>query len=136
MSDSTGHVVMETGTSMTGKCTKDFEVIARDQHGVVMSVQNLSRDRDAIRRHYKGRSGGAVAPEKIVKIFASRQDNSAVSYPPGVQFEWKSQASLLFEYASRYFIFVFPILMMLIGGIDIHLFTKGARSRDTKLEMR
>ena len=109
-----GHVVMEAWYDGEWHMyDPDFEVIALDDSGSVLSVAALSRDEDMVRKVYAGVSSSLR--EAIVRIMTSREDNSFISYPPGSQFVWKAQVLLHFEQASEYLKFIVPAIMMFLG---------------------
>ena len=113
-----GHVVMEAWYDGEWHMyDPDFEVVPLDDSGSVLSVAALSRNEGMIRKVYAGKSGSSLALEKLVKIMTSRDDNSFVSYPPGSQFEWKSQVLLRVEQAAEVLKFVIPAIMILLGGL-------------------
>ena len=112
-----GHVVMEAWYEGDWHMyDPDYEVAALGNSGMVVGVEALSRDEQMIREVYAGKPGGELDPEELVRIFMSRDDNTFVSYPPGSQFEWKSQVLLLFEQAAGSLKIVIPIFLIFLGG--------------------
>lgn len=112
-----GHVVMEAwyegGWHMYDP---DYEVVAADSMGQVLGVLDLTINQSAIRRLYGDRAGGERALDELIRIFTSIEDNSFVSYPPGSQFEWKSQVLLLFEDAADFLKWIIPIMLLATGA--------------------
>lgn len=113
-----GHIVMEAwydgGWHMYDP---DFEVAPLNGAGSVLSVAALSRNEDLIRKAYGGKSGSQLSLDAVVRILTSREDNNFVSYPPGSQFEWKSQILLHFEQSSEYLKFIVPALLIVVGAL-------------------
>jgi hypothetical protein len=61
--------------------------------------------------------GSSLGLEQVVKIITSCDDNSLVSYPPGSQFECKSQVPLRIEQTAEIPKFATPAIMILLGGL-------------------
>lgn len=113
-----GHVVMEAWYGGEWHMyDPDFEVVVQDSSGSVMSMAALSRDEALVRKAYKGKPGSSLNLERVVKIITSRDDNSFVSYPPGSQFEWKTQVLLRIEQTVEILKFAIPAIMILLGGL-------------------
>jgi hypothetical protein len=87
----------------------DFEVVPRDETGVVLSVEELATDIHALKTAYHGVKSVAIP------IIASREDNTFMSYPIGAQFEWKSQVLSRMEQIMEVLKFIIPLLLIGYG---------------------
>lgn len=113
-----GHVVMEAWYDGDWHMyDPDFEVVPYDDSGAVLSVQALSEDEVTIRNLYAGKLAGELDADEVIRIITSRYDNSFVSFPPGSQFEWKSQVLLRAEQVADVFKFIVPTIMILLAGV-------------------
>lgn len=110
-----GHVVMEAWYDNDWHLfDPDAEVMPKDDAGSILSVEDLSKDIVKLNKEYPSIKGD------FVTIIASREDNSFVSYPVGVYFEWKSQALFYFEKIAEVFKYLASVLIVAIG-IYLHL---------------
>lgn len=113
-----GHVVMEAwyddGWHMYDP---DYEVVPLEDSGAVLGVTAMSGDEAMVHKVYSAKLTNISRVQTIVEIYSSREDNSFISYPPGSQFEWKTQVLLHMEQASEYLKFIIPLLMVLLGTL-------------------
>lgn len=106
-----GHVVMEAWYDNDWHLfDPDAEVIPRDSTESVLSVEELSRNIDLLKKEYPRIKGD------YVNIIASREDNSFVSYPVGAYFEWKSQVLFYFEKIAQVLKYLIPFLIVVFGA--------------------
>jgi len=106
-----GHVVMEAWYDNDWHLfDPDAEVIPRDSTESVLSVEELSRNIDLLKKEYPRIKGD------YVNIITSREDNSFVSYPVGAYFEWKSQVLFYFEKIAQILKYLIPLLIVVFGA--------------------
>lgn len=107
-----GHVVMEVWYDNEWHMyDPDSEVLVKDKSGVILSVEEIARDLELMKNVYVGVQKG------MIPIFASREDNSFVSYPPGTYFEWKSQVLLYVEKLMQILKYFLPLCLILAGMV-------------------
>jgi hypothetical protein len=110
-----GHVVMEAWyNNRWHMYDPDYEVIP-NEHGVVLDTAALTTDEATLRSFYAARLSDSAGLNRLVAYFMSGVDNSFVAYPPGSQFEWKSQVLLQLEEISEWLKFLLPLALMLCG---------------------
>jgi len=120
-----GHVVMEAWYGGDWHMyDPDLEVPSSFEGKAVLSVEALSKDENLASSAYAGR-GDDKYVEEIVRIIASRENNTFMSYPVGSQFEWKTQVLSLFEKAAQIFKFVIPALLIFSGMILLFIADRG-----------
>ncbi len=93
----------------------DIEVAARDDTGVVSSVEDLARQPDLVRRHYAGHGDPAYV-ETIVAIYASSQNNLYLTYPAQSLLGPRGQRPGRMEQAAGLAIFILPLTLIAAGG--------------------
>ncbi|MBN2374455.1 hypothetical protein JXL19_11780 [bacterium] len=105
-----GHVVMEAWYDNDWHLyDPDMEVIAINDAGRVMGVEELSRDKDILLKLYSGPKGS------VAELIATRENNTFVSYPPGSRFEWKSEALSRIEQVMEALKLIIPLMMLAFG---------------------
>lgn len=110
-----GHVVMEAWYDNSWHMfDPDLEVIPKDADGRVLSVSALESRPDLIRQYYRH-------PEAIIPMFASRQNNTFMSYPPGAWFEWKSNVLYWIERMAEIAKFAIPLVLIILGFVVVLL---------------
>ncbi len=119
-----GHVVMEAWYDDDWHLfDPDAEVVPKDASGNILSVEELSKNMDILKKEYPKIKGD------FVPIIASREDNSFVSYPMGAHFEWKSQAMFYLEKIARVLKYLIPVLFVAFG-----VYLKFTRNKKNALE--
>lgn len=109
-----GHVVMEAWYYGDWHLyDPDMEVIPKDEKGMVLSVEALSKNEDLLHKFYGGEKRG------VKNTITTRENNTFMSYPIGSRFEWKTQALSIFEKVMHYFAFILPLLFGVGGGVMI-----------------
>lgn len=105
-----GHVVMEAFyDSGWHLYDPDYEVVARDEPGKVLSVTELADQSHLLRDAYGGPKRAAVP------LILSTEDNTFMSYPPGSWFVWKSQVLYVFEKVTNYLKYLTPMFLLAVG---------------------
>jgi hypothetical protein len=71
-----GHVVMEAWYDDAWHMyDPDFEVVASDRSGAILSVAALSRDKERVRQEYVAKLDDDLGPDQLIEIFTSRDNN-------------------------------------------------------------
>lgn len=110
-----GHVVMEAWYEGDWHLyDPDLEVAAENEKGSVLSVEELSWNKELVLKVYAGRGEDSYI-KKIAGIITSREDNTFMSYPIGSHFVWKKQVLAEIEKTAEVFKFVIPGLLILVG---------------------
>jgi hypothetical protein len=114
-----GHVVMEAWYDSDWHLyDPDLEVVPVLANQRVLSLDELSRSPELIRKFYAGR-GSRQYIESIVNIIGTREDNSFVSYPRLALFEWKTNVLFHFERIASVMKWAIPVIILLMGlGIE------------------
>jgi hypothetical protein len=108
-----GHVVMEAWYDDDWHMyDPHMEVVPVRPDGRVYSVEDLSRDRQAIRRAYQDRQPYV---EEMVQSIGDRRNNSFISYPEGAHFVWKVDVLAIFQAVAEWLKYVIPLLMLIQG---------------------
>ncbi len=102
-----GHVVMEAWYADDWHLfDPDAEVMPKDVSGRILSVDELSKNTDIVKKEYP------IIKGEYINIIISREDNSFVSYPVGAYFEWKSQVLFYFEKIAQVFKYLIPLFIL------------------------
>ena len=110
-----GHVVMEAWYENDWHLfDPDLELVPLLDNKRILSLDELARSPELIRQLYAGR-GDEEYVNSIVKIIATREDNSFSSYPKLVQFEWKTMGLFHFEKISNVMKWIIPTILLLLG---------------------
>lgn len=121
-----GHVVMEAWYDNEWHLyDPDLEVVPLVENQKVLSLDELAKSPDLIRKFYTGRGNDSYI-ESIVEIIGSREDNSFASYPRLVLFEWKSNVLFHFEKITNIMKWILPMISLIIG---FGLYIKETRMR-------
>lgn len=103
-----GHVVMEAWYDDEWHMfDPDLEVAPKDNSGRVLSVDELAREPERLKAYY--------GSHDAIKIIASRDNNTYMTYPPGAWFEWKTNVLFWFEKAAEFAKFIVPSCFISLG---------------------
>lgn len=103
-----GHVVMEAWYDSDWHLyDPDLEVVPLDSAGQVFSVEKLALNHALLDKYY-GR-------HETSQIVGTRENNTYMSYPEGVWFEWKTNVLVYLEKLMQVLKFVVPIVFIAVG---------------------
>jgi len=112
-----GHMVMEARYSDRWHAyDPDFEVLARDEDGNILSVTEAAGRPDLLRRAYSGR-GPSTQTDWVLTIYTDTGDDMYVSYPPKSFFSPAGHWPGRVEQAARLARYPVPAALMAAGAL-------------------
>ncbi len=112
-----GHVVMEAWYDGDWHLyDPDMEVVLTDDTGDVLSVEEAAKQ-EALAMQAYTREGIGEYGAKFVKMIASRENNTYMTYPPGAHSVWKAEALKLLESIAEVVKFILPVAFIFIGAL-------------------